>query len=375
MKWFAAVAFGLEGITAGELRRLGLDGVQTENGRVSFECAPRDALRTLTCVRTADRVYLEAGRYPALTFDELFEGCAAIPWEELVPMRARIPVRGHASRSRLMSVSDCQAILKRAIVERFTRKKGVTRLPEDGPECAVEFILQNDRVVIGIDAAGDALNKRGYRLKNHAAPLKETLAAGLLLASPWRPGEPFWDPMCGSGTLAIEAALIASGRAPGMSRRFALEGWPMLTPSDASAVREEIASAARAPSAPIFAGDISPEALALAREHAANAGVSGDIVFSLADARDAAPPEPSGAIVVNPPYGERLGTRDEAADAARALRALMDRALGWSLTALTADASFERAFGRKADKRPRFYNGRLECQALIYSKKRSDPHV
>ncbi len=367
IRWFAAVPFGTEGLCSQELRALGLAGVAADTGRVFFEGEPAGALAANLWLRTAERVYLQAGRFTAVTFEELFQGVVAIPWEDLVPPDGRLPVRAQCARSRLMSPSDCQKILKKAIAERFRRTRGLARLPETGAACAVSLWLSKDEVVLGVDASGEALHKRGYRLLNHEAPLRETLAAAVLLSSSWRPGVPLHDPMCGSGTLLIEAALIAARRAPGLSRAFAMEGWPMLEGADAERVRRQAREAALPFCGLAISGsDVDPQAIGLCAQHLRNAGLAEAVAARVCDAAELAAPGPSGFYIANPPYGERLDEGGDGKAALAALRALQERSPGWSMAFLTPYPGAERLFGRVADKRRRFYNGRLECTAYEY---------
>jgi putative N6-adenine-specific DNA methylase len=326
----------------------------------------RDALHANLHLRTADRVMLQMGRFAALTFDELFEGVRALPWEDLLPRSAALPVTGKCARSQLMSVRDVQAITKKAIVERLKKAYGLQWLPEDGPSYAVDAHMHGDVATLCVDASGAGLSRRGYRTWNGEAPLRETLAAAMCLVSPWRPGTPLLDPMCGTGTIAIEAALLAINRAPGIARTFAMEAWAQVDKTLADKLREEARQAERPTQAIIVGSDKDPEALELARRHIAAARVENIVQLRQCDAADARGEGERGAIIVNPPYGERLGAPDEADAAYRALRAAWRAHPDWSLTALTSNTGFERAFGKRADKRRRLFNGRIECELLQY---------
>ena len=365
-KWRATAAFSLEGVVANELRRLGFDDARGAEGCAVFFGAMDDALRANLHLRCADRVMLEFGSFQATTFDELFEGVRALPWEDLLPSNAALPVTGKCARSQLMSVRDVQAITKKAIVERMKKAYRLNWLPEDGPSYAVDAHIHANAALLCVDSSGAGLSRRGYRTWNGEAPLRETIAAAMTLVSPWRPGQPLLDPMCGTGTIAIEAAMIAMNRAPGIGRDFAMEGWAQANAKVMAELREQARAAEREPSSPIYGGDTDESALELARRHVQQAGVGDAVRLSLCDARDIRAEGARGAVIANPPYGERLGGKDEAREAARALRACRDAHPGWSLTALTSDVGFERAFGRRADKRRRLFNGRLECELLQF---------
>ena len=361
--WFATAASGIEGIVGQELKQLGLTPA-VEPGRCCFTASPADALRACMWLRAADRVFLLAGRFSARSFDELFEATRALAWRDLLPHNAALPVRGSCVRSQLMSVPDCQRIIKKAIAVGLSGSHEAM-LPENGPECAVEFHIVRDEVIIGIDACGAPLHKRGYRTGHHEAPLRETLAAAVLLSSPWRPGLPFCDPMCGSGTLLIEAAMMAANIAPNLSRLFSMLAWPMSSNSKEKLMREEAREKqARVPFA-LLGSDADASAVQSALEHAHNAGVSQLVAIKEARAEDLRLAEPRGWVVANPPYGVRLGDADESQAAARCLRQLRADS-GWRFCVITPDAAFERAFGMKAAKHRRFYNGRIECRALVF---------
>ena len=366
MTWIATAAFGMEGFAARELAALGLPA-QAENGGARFLATPEDAMRAQLWLRTADRVLLVVAEYEAGTFTELFDGARALPWERWLSRHSRFPVAGNCSRSRLMSVRDCQSILKKAIVERLRERYRLYPLPEDGETVSVAFQLHGDRVRLCLDASGTALNRRGYRTWNGEAPLRETLAAALVDASPWRPGMPLVDPMCGTGTLVIEAAMRMAHRAPGLARAFAMEQWP-----DAPrAAYESLREAARAEFDPslvagIEGSDCDPSAVELARRHLAAAGLASRVPLSVADMRACRRTEPCGVFLLNPPYGERLSDRKACEALYRDLGAMHRAHPGWSLAAITSHPGFERCFGRRADKKRRFYNGRLECEFMVF---------
>lgn len=370
MQWIASAAFGLEGLVKRDLERLGAGGIRTlQTGGVAFEGDGAMGLNANLWLRTADRVLIEVGRFEARSFEALFEEVKALDWPGFLPRDAAFPVRAQCARSQLMSPRDCQSITKKAVVERLKSAYRVDWLAETGATYAIDVSIHEDEVVVALDASGAALSRRGYRTWNGEAPLRETLAAALAFLSPWRPSLPLYDPCCGTGTILIEAALIALDRAPGLMRPFDCESWAFM-PRDAIRDAREAAKAryeaAKGRPLDIRGSDISPEALELAARHVAQAGLTGRIKLEKCDVRDAMASGESGAIVTNPPYGERLGDVKAAQAVARELGNLQRRS-NWSVSALTADRGFERAFGRRADKRRRLYNGRIECEFITFS--------
>ncbi len=365
-EWIATAAFGLEGVVARELERLNIPA-RAENGGARFTASLEDAMRANLWLRCADRVLLVMGRFEARSFEELFEGVKALPWEDFIGRNTRFPVSGKCARSQLMSVRDCQSITKKAIVERLKGKYRVDWLEETEETVAIDVALHGDIAQLTLDASGVALNRRGYRTWNGEAPLRETLAAALVSLSPWRPGMRLHDPMCGTGTLMIEAAMRMAGRAPGLTREFAIESWRGM-PADAfRAIREE-AQAAFNPDLieGISGSDIDPEAVELANRHLRQAGLSGKVSFTVGDARECRIEGERGAFLCNPPYGERLSDRKACEELYREMGLLLRRHPGFTLSAITSHPGFERCFGRRADKKRRFYNGRLECEFMTF---------
>ncbi len=370
MLWTANTAFGLEGQTAKDLKRLGASNVHPlPNGGVSFEAAPAQAYAANLWLRCADRVMLTVGRFEARSFEELFEGVRALPWEDYIPRDGAFPIRAHCARSTLMSPSDCQSIVKKAIVERLKKAYHIEWFQETGAAYAVDVAIHSDCVTISLDSSGTALNRRGYRTWNGEAPLRETLAAALVLMSPWRPSMPLYDPCCGTGTLLIEAAFIALDRAPGLKRTFACDDWGFMPAAECRIVREEaihrFEEGSKRPMN-IAGSDIDPEALKLARRHLAQAGLSDRIQLFEKDLRNVNLSAEKGVLLCNPPYGERLGDRRAAQAVSKQLYLLKQRSSGWALCAITADTAFERSAGRRADKKRRLYNGRLECEFMTF---------
>lgn len=365
-EWIATAAFGLEGVVARELDRLGIPA-KAENGGARFSATLEEAMRANLWLRCADRVLLVMGRFEARSFEELFEGVKALPWEDFITAKTRFPVSGNCARSQLMSIRDCQAITKKAIVERLKSKYRTDWFEESGETVAVSVTLHGDIAQLTLDASGVALNRRGYRTWNGEAPLRETMAAALVSLSPWRPGMPLHDPMCGTGTLMIEAAMRMANRAPGLTRDFAIEQWKNMPLDAFTQIREE-AKAAFDPDRieGISGGDIDPQAIELAKRHLHQAGLDGKVRFEVADARDCQLEGDRGAFVCNPPYGERLSDRKACETLYHEMGLLLRRHPGWTLSAITSHPGFERSFGRRADKKRRFYNGRLECEYMTF---------
>ncbi len=367
MTLFATAAFGLEGVVASELKRLGMREVRAEVGGARFQGSMADAFFCNLRLRCADRVLMVLAEKECRSFEELFQLVRSIPWEELAAPDARFNVSGKCARSQLMSVRDCQAITKKAVIERLRQHTHRDVFPETGAVYPIGVSLHGDVARITLDTSGDALNRRGYRTWNGEAPLRETLAAALVELSPWRPGMPLYDPCCGTGTLLIEAAFRQAHRAPGMTRAFACEDFSFFSRAEADALRAQV----RADYEPerihdIGGSDIDPEALELARRHVRQAGLEGRISLSRQDLRTLQLSGGEGVFLCNPPYGERLSDRKSCEKLYRELRLLKERHPGWSLCAISSDPAFERAYGRRADKKRRLYNGRLECEFLIY---------
>ena len=364
--FLATAAFGLEGVAANELKRMNIPA-KAENGGARFEGTLEDAFRANLYLRTADRILMVLAEKKVDTFEDLFQLVGKIEWEKLLPKDAKINVSGKCVRSRLMSVRDCQAVSKKAIVNRLMQKLRLSRLPETGAAFPIDVAVVNDLARITLDLSGDALNRRGYRTWNGEAPLRETLAAALVDLSPWRKNMPLYDPTCGTGTLLIEAAIKATERPAGLTRRFACEQYPFMPVQAMKAIRAEAENAYHADAPYVIGGsDIDPQALDLCRRHIKQAGFEGKILTAQQDLRTLEVPGEPGVFLLNPPYGERLSDRDGARALYKELGLMLKRHPGWKLAAITADPAFERSFGRRADKKRRLYNGRLECEFYIY---------
>lgn len=367
LQLIATSPMGLEAVVAREVRELGYEDVFVENGRVTFSGDESAICRANLWLRTADRVLVKMGEFAADTFDALFEGTKALPWPDWLPENAEFPVNGKSHKSQLTSVPACQGIVKKAVVESMKSRYGTEWFAETGPRFVIEVALLDNVATLTLDTTGAGLHKRGYRKLVTEAPLKETMAAALVLISRWRPGRPLYDPFCGSGTIPIEAALIGMNLAPGLRRRFSAEGWPTVPAALWQAAREEAIDLARYDEPLDIAGsDIDPAALEVAQAAAKSAGLAEELRFLQAPAIKARPRGDYGCIVTNPPYGERLGDAQEVEQAIRQLGSVAAGLGTWSFFALSPSRQFEHYFGRKADKKRKLFNGRIECQYYQY---------
>lgn len=361
--------FGLEGPAAEELRRMGCENVRAENGHVRFTGDAAACARANIRLRTGERVLLRLGGFEARTFDQLFEGVRALPLARLIPKDGQFPVKGYSLDSALHSVPDCQKIIKKAVADRLGRVYGLEHLPETGAKYQIQFGIMRDQCSLYLDTSGPGLHKRGYRAVGVAAPLRETLAAAMVTLSRYRGKDPFRDPFCGSGTIAIEAALIARNRAPGLDRSFDAQRWACI-PSQAwldaagEAMDQEFDG-----QYDIWGGDIDPKAIQIARENAVKAGVEDLVRFDVADAARFRCQGEFGQIVTNPPYGERLLEKQEAEELYRMFgRVYRDVPPRWRVLVLTSHPEFEKFFGRKADKKRKLYNGMIKCDLYQFSR-------
>ncbi len=367
----ATAAAGLEALVGKELDRLGYDA-QVENYRVRFDGTARDILNANIWLRTADRVKIIVGEFEATTFDALFEGVKALPWEDYLNYDSEFPVAGRSKKSELFSVPDVQAITKKAIVNRLQDAYHIrTRLPENGYFAQLEVMIEKDHVIVTLDTTGPSLFKRGYRVNKGGAPLKENFAAALVLLTNWHPDRPFVDPTTGSGTLAIEAALIGRNIAPGLIRDFDIEQMDWFDKSLSDAVRDAAeAQADYDRKLDIQGFDIDENMVQIAIENAKHAGLGQDIVFKQLAAKDWTTEKQNGVIVANPPYGERLGELDAARELYAQMGAVYRQLPTWSKYILTSDLAFEEAYGEKATKRRKLYNGALRVDYFQYWGKR-----
>lgn len=363
----ATTAFGLEAVVKRELQQLGVDAIQAHNGYVEFEGDEVTIARANLWLRTADRVLIKVGEFRAETFEELFEQTKSLPWADLLPKDANFPVNGRSIQSQLSSVPACQSIVKKAVVESLKQQYNMITFPETGPKYALEVALHKDVALLTLDTSGDGLHKRGYRRLTAQAPIRETLAAALVLLSRWGPHRPFADPLCGSGTIAIEAALIGANVAPGHKRTFASDHFTWMNQSVWKEARSEVQDKRNQHADfEVFAGDVDKEVLSLAEYHARQAGVGPQVHIVQQDVAKFLPSEEYGCIVTNPPYGERLWEEREV----RSLYQKMGRAFAnldtWSKFIITSYAEFERAFGSRADKKRKLYNGRIQTNFYQY---------
>ena len=363
----ATAAFGLEAVVGRELTALGLPPVATEDGRVRFLGTPADVAKANLWLRAADRVQVVAGTFDCRDFGDFFDAVRAVDWTRWVAYDAAFPVSASSVRSELSHVPTLQKLAKKAIAACLCEARGQppdTPVPETGPPVPVEVNVRKDHVSLLLDTTGEGLHRRGYRDLSVAAPLKETLAAGIVLLSVWDRTRPLLDPCCGSGTLPIEAALIGRNIAPGLNRAFAAEGWPLVTPAVWEAQRTAAAAAVLPPlGKPLQGGDADRDAVSAARRHAERAGVGGDVHFQQRPIAEAGSKGGHGVLLANPPYGERLGD----ADAVHAdLAALLNRLDTWSAAVITPHPRFAKLVGRKADRRRKLYNGPLACTLHQY---------
>ncbi|MDD3243374.1 MAG: class I SAM-dependent RNA methyltransferase [Eubacteriales bacterium] len=366
MKWIATTGYALEGVTARELENLGLKSVRALPTRVEFEGGFEEAARANLCLRSAGRVRLVVGEYDAKTFDELFEGCRALPWEDYITQEMAFPITARAVSSELMSLSDIQKIVKKAVVERLKARYQLSWLLETGTPAAIEAHIHKDHVTLSIDVSGPGLHQRGYRKLNGPAALRETLAASLVLLTKYQGDRPLADPFCGTGTIVIEAAMYARNIAPGIRRKFAADHLPFF-PDEAMKLERERARAAQVEKiAPIFGGDLDEEALSMAGYHAKMAGVAGDIHFDRKDALKFSPQEPQGNIICNPPYGQRMGEERDAEELYRGMGKTFRPFTGWAVHVITSCQRFESLYGARADKKRPVKNGNIPCQYYEY---------
>ncbi|MED1952208.1 class I SAM-dependent RNA methyltransferase [Brevibacillus centrosporus] len=357
----ATATFGLESVVAEEVKALGYTDVQVENGKVTFTAEISAIARTNLWLRTADRVRLKIGEFQATTFDELFEKTKALPWADWITEDGTFPVEGKSVKSTLFSVPDCQAIVKKAVVESLKKTYKRDWFEENGPLYKIEVALLKDVATLTIDTSGPGLHKRGYRELIGTAPLKETMAAALIMLSRWKPDRVFMDPFCGSGTIPIEAALIGQNIAPGMNREFVSESWPAIPKSAWREARAETHDLARYDQKlEIIGTDVDEEILKIARTNASEAGVDDLIHFQRMDVRDIRTKKKYGYLICNPPYGERLGEWKQVSRMYGEMGKTFAALDTWSFYVITSDELFEEHFGRKASKKRKLYNGNMK---------------
>ena len=358
--------FGLEGLAGDELRRLDMANVRVENGRVLFSGDAVSLAKANVSLRTGERVLLVLADFPARSFEELFQGVYRAPLEEFIPKGGQFPVKGHCLDSQLMSVPDCQAIVKKAASRRLGEKYGVNWLPETGAKYQLQFSIMHDRVQLYLDTTGPGLHKRGYRANGNDAPLRETLAAAMVTLTRYRGREYLWDPFCGSGTIPIEAALIAKNKAPGAFRRFSAEAFAWMDPSIWGQVRTEAKDKEFRGNYRILGSDNDPKCVSLSMANARKAGLGDLIEFRDGDATKMSLPTDEGILICNPPYGQRMLEQQSAQRLYAALGRHLKYADGWKKYIITSEPEFEHYFGRRADKKRKLYNGMIKCDYYMY---------
>lgn len=357
---------GMEAFAAKEIRRLGYETTAVEDGRITFSGDLEAVCRTNIQLRTGERALIKIGEFQALSFEELFEKTYSLDWERWIGKNSAFPVKGHCLKSKLASTRDAQAIIKKAIAKRLSQKYGIEWLPEDGNVYQIQFSIMKDKVTLMIDTSGEPLHKRGYRQKSNLAPLRETIAAAMVMMSYWKFEYPLCDPFCGSGTIPIEAAMFKRNIAPGINRSFAAQNFVQFEPQLWEKAREEAKSLERDIPLEIYAYDIDADTVSLAERNARIAGVEKYIKFKCTDAADFYTETPNGTIICNPPYGERLSDKKECEILYRKIGKTFSRLNNWSYYILTSHEGFEEIFGRKADKRRKLYNGMIKCNVYQY---------
>ena len=366
MEFSVPCLFGLEGLTGDELRRLDMANVRVENGRVLFSGDSRALAKANVCLRTGERVLIVLADFRATTFEELFQGVYNTPLEAYIPKDGAFPVKGHCLNSTLMSVPDCQAIVKKAASRRLGEKYGISWLPETGAKYQLQFSLMNDRAQLFLDTSGPGLHKRGYRANANDAPLRETLAAAMVILTRYRGREFLWDPFCGSGTIPIEAAMIAKNKAPGAYRRFSAEAFAWMDPKLWGEVRTEAKDREFHGNYRILGSDNDPKCVSLAMANARKAGLGDLIDFRDGDATKLSLPCDEGILICNPPYGQRMMEQQSAQRLYAALGRHLKFADGWKKYVITSEPEFEHYFGKRADKKRKLYNGMIKCDYYMY---------
>ena len=364
----ATCLFGLEHLLGEEIEALGYDRISTIDGRITFAGDENAVALSNIFLRYAERVFIKLASFRAESFEELFEGTRAIRFSDFIGKNDAFPVKGHAIKSKLHSIPDCQSIVKKAAVRSMSETYGIEQFDESGDKYQIEFFILNDIATIMLDTSGTALHKRGYRKDALGAPIRETLAAAIAKISRPRNNVLLWDPMCGSGTIAIEAAMQMNNIAPGRSRSFAAENFAFIPKSAWKDAREEAFDVECKSDFEAYATDIDPSAIALATKNAKLAGVADSIKIFECDARKICAPGRRGTIVTNPPYGERLGTLREAEALYREIGTHFRSLSPWQVYVITSHPAFERFYGKRADKVRKLYNGMLPCYLYQYFK-------
>lgn len=359
-------ASGIEAITKNELRNIGIHDTSAINGKIEFVGTMKNLAECNMFLRTADKVLLKLSEFKATTFDQLYQGIYEIPWQDYLDIKGKFIVNGKSAKSSLYALSACQSIIKKSILDKLSFTKKITYFPESGDEYFIDFNIFNDSVIISLNTSGNGLHKRGYRQLVGQAPLKETLAAALIMLSNWDRDYPFIDPFCGSGTLPIEAALIASNIAPGLNRNFALEDYIFFDKKIMDDIRVNAKDSIQKEKYRISGFDIDKNAISLSMKHAENAGVKELIHFQAQDISGLSSRFSNGVIVTNPPYGERLMDKKSVAELYATFGKVYNGLDNWKLCVLTSFNDFERNFGKKSVKNRKLYNARKECRLYFY---------
>ncbi|MBR3144789.1 MAG: class I SAM-dependent RNA methyltransferase [Clostridia bacterium] len=372
-EYLAPTIFGVEGIAAGELKRMGADNVRAENGKVLFSGDLNILARANINSRFTERILINLKTFRAISFTELFDNVTEIPFENFIARDDAFPVVGSSLKSKLQSVPDCQSIIKKAIVNRLSKKYNIPWFSETGSTVKIRFSILNDTVTIGIDTSGEGLHKRGYRRNSNEAPLKETLAAAMCDTARIFPDTTLYDPFCGSGTILIEAALMATKRAPGLSRSFTAEKFGFIPPKvwqeERARARDNIIQNVDFMG---FGFDLDKSAVELTLHNAKKAGVEKYVKAAVSDIRDFKLPEERMVLITNPPYGERLLDVKQAEELYKVMGEKFIRQNGKKYFIISPDDDFEKCFGREADKRRKLYNGMIKCQLYMYFKNTGD---
>ena len=369
IQFAAPCLFGLESLVADELKQMEAQNVRAEDGRVFFEGDESMLARANICSRFAERILIVLGTFPAHTFEDLFQGVKALPLENWIGPFDAFPVKGHSIKSDLFSVRDCQSIIQKAAVERLKSVYNISWFEQTGAKHQLIFSIMKNQVHLFLDTSGEPLHKRGYRPEANAAPLRETLAAALCAFSRLRPYHTLYDPICGSGTILIEGAMLANKIAPGLKRNFAAERFEQLPESIWQEQRDWAkAQEIEANGFMAYGSDISKAALRLSRENAIRAGVSDKIVLTHWDLEHFKPQTDRGTVICNPPYGERMEDKKKASELIRLMGKVFPKQKGFSYSIISPEETFEELFGRKADKRRKLYNGMIKCQLYMYFK-------
>lgn len=367
MDLIATTTFGLEAVAKRELIGLGIEDIRVENGKVKFKGSPEDLVRANVWLRTAERVLIEVGEFEATEFDELFEKTKALAWEDYIPENGNFMIDGKSINSKLFSISDCQRIVEKAIVERLKTVYPRDWFEKSGPRYRIEVALLKDVATLTLDSSGEGLHKRGYRDRAGDAPLKETLAAAMVYLSFWNKDRVLLDPFCGAGTILIEAGMIGKNIAPGLDRDFDGENFHFIDKGIWDKVRTEAYRRINHDiKLELLGADIDKRSILRARDNAAKVGLENDISFFMKDMRDIDLLDNYGVVITNPPYGERMGEKEEAEILYKDFGEKFRKLETWSIYAITSNENFESLYGKRADKKRKLYNGRIKVDYYQY---------